>query len=40
MVIFEARVFGENVSFWLKNHQFGEFCLVYAITSVNMDVFE
>jgi hypothetical protein len=22
MEIFEARVFGENLSFWLKNHQY------------------
>jgi hypothetical protein len=22
MEIFEARVLGENLSFWLKNHQF------------------
>ena len=40
MEIFEARVLGENLSFWLKNHQYGELCLVYAITLVNMDRFE
>jgi hypothetical protein len=26
MEIFEARVFGENLSFWLKNHQYWELC--------------
>jgi hypothetical protein len=35
MEIFEARVLRENLSFWLKNHQFWELCLVYTITSVN-----
>ena len=40
MEIFEARVLGENLSFWLKNHKFWELCLVYATTSVDMDRFE
>jgi hypothetical protein len=40
MEIFEARVLGENLSFWLKNHQYWELCLVYAITLVDMDRFE
>ena len=40
MEIFEARVLGENLSFWLKNHQFLELCLVYVITSVSIDGFE
>ena len=31
MEILEGRVLGENLSFWLKNHQFWELCLVYAI---------
>jgi len=35
MEIFEARVFMENLSVWLKNHQFWELCLVYAITLVS-----
>ena len=30
MEIFEARVLGEDHSFWLKNHQYWELCLVYA----------
>jgi hypothetical protein len=30
MEILEGRVLGENLSFWLKNHQFWELCLVYA----------
>jgi hypothetical protein len=37
---FEAKVLEENLSFLLKNHRFWELCLVYAITSVNMDRFE
>ena len=40
MEIFVARVLGENLSFWLKNHQYWELFLVYAITLVNMDRFE
>jgi hypothetical protein len=36
----KARVLGGNLSFWVKNHQYWEFCLVYAITLVNMDRFE
>jgi hypothetical protein len=35
-----SKILGENLSFWLKNHQFWELCLVYAITLVNMDRFE
>jgi hypothetical protein len=38
MEIFEARILGGNLSFWLRNHRFWELCLVYAITLVNMDI--